>query len=317
MVASTSFRTAGGTDSAGHGPDAADRWPEPTRTAPAVTGGRGGGGDARVGGQADWRVTVEGFWCTAGPSAGELPDEGWKPHVSAASAVGGAVLATVTEVLAEDPCAFRSAAGPAQLHRLNSRDSARGSAGRCITVHPGGEPRLRRPAAALHRATDGLPGPAVLSDRPYRPGAGRATPRRRGSGGVLPAGRYVVTGAIRHGAKGGVLRGRETDGGAEVVVRQTRAHIEVDHAGADARAALRHEADPLARPEGREPAPRPVEPVEQDDALHLVQERIAGEPLGSRAGSRADAAGTPGCRAPEQGLERLAAAPDPTGTVAA
>ncbi|MER6361378.1 lanthionine synthetase LanC family protein [Kitasatospora sp. NPDC001527] len=358
-----------------------------TRTALAAAGGRGGGGDARTDGQVGWRVAVEGFWCTARPSAGELPDEGWKLHVSAASTVGGAVLAAVTEVLAEDPCAFKFAAGPAQLHQLNSRNSDRGSAGKFITVYPGGEAQFRRLAAALHRATDGLPGPVVLSDRPYRPGslvhyrygaiaaraelgndggyrsmlrgpggervedvrgaayrcppwardplavdepegsgggdegsgggagaagaragavagygaasgyrpgAGRPAPkRRRGSGGVLLAGRYVVTGAIRHGAKGGVFLGRDTDGGAEVVVKQARAHIEVDRAGTDARAALRHEAALLARLEGQGLAPRPVELVEQDDSLFLVQERIAGQPLGSWVAARLRRDGSP------------------------
>ncbi|WP_159400380.1 class IV lanthionine synthetase LanL [Streptomyces sp. XY431] len=338
------------------------------------------GQDRRVG----WRVDVEGFWSTARPTPGELPDEGWKLHVSAASTVGGAVLAAVAEVLAEDPCAFRFATGPAQLHELNSRHSEQGSAGKFITVYPVGEPQFRRLAAALHRATDGLPGPAVLSDRPYRPGSlvhyrygaiaaraelgndggyrsmlrgpdgervedvrgasyrippwardplaaegqqafdgpraapaplgptppgtpgaagspgpgyrpgvGRPAPRRRGSGGVLLAGRYVVTGAIRHGAKGGVFLGRDTDGGAEVVVKQARAHIEMDPAGTDARAALRHEAALLTRLEGLGLAPRPVELVEQDDSLFLVQERIAGQPLGSWVAARLRRDGSP------------------------
>lgn len=406
MRADTSLRTAGGTDPAGDGPaddgpDPDGRWPGMTRTALAA-GSRQDGRDGQGGrdrqdgqggqdGQDGWRVDVEGFWSTARPAPGELPDEGWKLHVSAASTVGGAVLAAVTEVLAEDPCAFRFATGPAQLHELNSRHSEQGSAGKFITVYPVGEPQFRRLAAALHRATDGLPGPAVLSDRPYRPGSlvhyrygaiaaraelgndggyrsmlrgpdgervedvrgaayrippwardplaadgqrtsdgpraspgptplgptppgptppgapgaagspgpgyrpgvGRPAPRRRGSGGVLLAGRYVVTGAIRHGAKGGVFLGRDTDGGAEVVVKQARAHIEMDPAGTDARAALRHEAALLARLEGLGLAPRPVELVEQDDSLFLVQERIAGQPLGSWVAARLRRDGSP------------------------
>ncbi|MGV9270339.1 class III lanthionine synthetase LanKC N-terminal domain-containing protein [Kitasatospora sp. NPDC003701] len=336
------------------------------RAALAGTGGRGGGGD--------WEVTVEGFWCTAGPAAADLAAEGWKIHVSAASAVGGAVLAAVTEVLADDPCTFKFAAGPEQLHEINSRNSDRGSAGKFITVYPEGEEQFRRLAAALHRATDGLPGPVVLSDRPYRPGsrvhyrygafaaraelgndggyrsmlrgpdgervedvrgasyrcppwardpladgtgprsqdgavpgraargdatqgrgpgAARPAAPRRGSGGVLLAGRYAVTGAIRHSAKGGVFLGRDTEGGAEVVVKQARAHIEVDRAGTDARAALRHEAALLARLEGQELAPRPVELIEQDDSLFLVQERIAGQPLGSWVAARLRRDGSP------------------------
>ncbi|MFC5888250.1 class IV lanthionine synthetase LanL [Kitasatospora sp. CM 4170] len=345
------------------------------RSALAGAGSRGGGGD--------WDVTVDGFWCTARPTAGELAGEGWKIHVSAASAVGGAVLAAVVETLADDPCAFKFAAGQEQLHELNSRNSERGSAGKFITVYPAGEEQFRRLAAALHLATDGLPGPVILSDRPYRPGslvhyrygafaarvelgndggyrsmlhgpggervedvrgasyrcppwardplrepagsagvpghgpeaetggggggggagagggaghrrgATRPTAARRGAGGVLLAGRYVVTGAIRHSAKGGVFLGRDTDGGAEVVVKQARAHIEVDRVGTDARAALRHEAALLARLEGLGLAPHPVELVEQDDSLFLVQERIAGQPLGSWVAARLRRDGSP------------------------
>ncbi|MEU6238368.1 class IV lanthionine synthetase LanL [Kitasatospora sp. NPDC047058] len=90
-----------------------------------------------------------------------------------------------------------------------------------------------------------------------------------------------------------LFHGRDTDGGAEVVVKQARAHIEVDRAGTDARAALRHEAALLARLEGLELAPRPVELIEQDDSLFLVQERIAGQPLGSWVGGRLRRDGSP------------------------
>ncbi|WP_395296394.1 class IV lanthionine synthetase LanL [Kitasatospora hibisci] len=359
------------------------------RSALAGAGSRGGGGD--------WDVTVDGFWCTARPTRGELAGEGWKIHVSAASAVGGAVLAAAVETLADDPCAFRFAAGQEQLHELNSRNSERGSAGKFITVYPAGEEQFRRLVAALHLATDGLPGPVILSDRPYRPGslvhyrygafasraelgndggyrsmlrgpagervedvlgasyrcppwvrdplrepagpaggsddgpaagrgggagpgpdsragrpgvgaaggaggrsgtghrpgAARPTAARRGAGGVLLAGRYVITGAIRHSAKGGVFLGRDTDSGAEVVVKQARAHIEVDRAGTDARAALRHEAALLTGLEGRGLAPYPVELVEQDDSLFLVQERIAGQPLDSWVAARLHRDGSP------------------------
>nr|WP_304440909.1 trypsin-like peptidase domain-containing protein [Kitasatospora sp. MBT66] len=78
-----------------------------------------------------------------------------------------------------------------------------------------------------------------------------------------------------------------------MVVKQARAHIEMDPAGTDARAALRHEAALLARLEGLGLAPRPVELVEQDDSLFLVQERIAGQPLGSWVAARLRRDGSP------------------------
>ncbi|MGW2372079.1 class IV lanthionine synthetase LanL [Kitasatospora sp. NPDC001683] len=341
MGAGPSLRTAVGGGSAGHGPDdAAGGWPEAARAALAGAGGRGGGGA--------WEVTVGGFWCTARPSASSpLPEQGWKLHVSAASMVGGEVLAAVLRVLAVDPCSFKFAAAEERLRELNSRNSERGSAGKFITVYPADDAQFQRLAAELDRVTAGLPGPVVLSDRPYRPGsrvhyrygafAARAelgndgeyrsvlrgpggertedvrggsyrapgwvrdpfappNARERGSGGgagVLLAGRYAVTAAVRHGAKGGVFLGRETASGAEVVVKQARAHIEVDRAGTDARDALRHEAALLARLDGQEVVPRAVELIEQDDSLFLVQERIAGQPLGSWVAARLRRDGSP------------------------
>ncbi|MFG3228722.1 hypothetical protein ACGF07_28630 [Kitasatospora sp. NPDC048194] len=341
MGAGTSLRTAGGGRSAGHGPDAGGSWPEAVRAALAGAGGRGGDGG--------WDVTVGGFWCTARPSASSpLPEQGWKLHVSAASVAGGEVLAAVVRVLAADPCSFKFAAGEERLRELNSRNSDRGSAGKFITVYPADDARFQRLAAALDRATAGLPGPVVLSDRPYRPGsrvhyrygafasraelgndgeyrsvlrgpggeraedvrggsyrapgwvrdpfavpggvAPAAAPPARKRGGALLAGRYAVTAAVRHGAKGGVFLGREAAGGAEVVVKQARAHTEVDRSGTDARDALRHEAALLARLDGQQIAPRALELIEQDDSVFLVQERIAGQPLGAwvAAGLRRD-----------------------------
>ncbi|MFJ6774266.1 hypothetical protein ACIQOV_25485, partial [Kitasatospora sp. NPDC091257] len=65
--------------------------------------------------------------------------------------------------------------------------------------------------------------PAPSSASAAAPSAGA---KRRG--GVLLAGRYALTAAVRHGAKGGVFLGREVSSGAEVVVKQARAHTGVD-----------------------------------------------------------------------------------------
>lgn len=91
--------------------------------------------------------------------------------MSAASAAGEAVLSAVVRVLAGDPCCFRFAASQEHLRELNSRDGESCSAGEFITVHPADEEQFQRLAAELDRATAGLPGPAVRSDRPYRVGS--------------------------------------------------------------------------------------------------------------------------------------------------
>ncbi|WP_235502898.1 MULTISPECIES: class IV lanthionine synthetase LanL [unclassified Kitasatospora] len=113
-------------------------------------------------------------------------------------------------------------------------------------------------------------------------GRGSTTPAgERRAGGVLLGGRYALTAAIRHGTKGGVFLGRDTEGGSDVVVKQARAHIEVDRSGTDARAALRHEAELLGLLAGAELAPAVIDLIEQGDAVYLVQERVPGVALGA------------------------------------
>jgi len=352
MGAGTPLRRAGGPGSVVDGPAVDGTLVEVARAAVACGGTRGG-----IGG--DWGVTVDGFWCTVRPPGREIPAQGWKLHVSAASEVAVEVLSAVCAAIAEDPCAFKFTADREKLHEINSRNSERGSAGKFITVYPGDDEQFRRLAEELHRATLGLPGPVILSDRPYRPGsrvhyrygafAGRARLGNDGayrsmldgpagesvedvrsasyrcppwavdpvegrgstkpatkpaakpatkadarrSGGVLLGGRYALTAAVRHGAKGGVFLGKDTATGAEIVVKQARAYIEVDRAGTDARAALRHEAALLDRLAGRQLAPRALALVEDGDSLFLVQERIEGQPLGSWVAARLRRDGAP------------------------
>ncbi|KDN85740.1 class IV lanthionine synthetase LanL [Kitasatospora cheerisanensis] len=330
----------------------------------AVAGSRARGGDG------DWTVAVEGFWCTVRPPGRELPEQGWKLHVAAASTVACEVLAAVAAVLAADPCAFKFAADRERLHEINSRNSERGSAGKFITVYPDGDEQFLRLAEELHRATAGMPGPAILSDRPYRPGslvhyrygafAGRALlghdgayrsmlrgpdgelvedvraatyrrppwavdpvegtgsaagtgqvpaqpgPEARRPAGVLLDGRWALTAALRHSAKGGVFLGTEPATGAEVVVKQARAHIEVDRAGTDARDALRHEAELLGRLADSGLTPRVHALVEQQDSLFLVQERVPGQSLGSWVAARLRRDGTPDVPWAEAGPMALA-----------
>ncbi|MFF4338431.1 class IV lanthionine synthetase LanL [Kitasatospora sp. NPDC001540] len=342
----------------------------------AVTGSRarGGGGD--------WTVAVEGFWCTVRPSGRELPARGWKLHVSAASSVAVEVLSAVAAAVADDPCAFRFTADRKKLHGINSRNSARGSAGKFVTVHPNDDEQFRRLAEELHLATAGMPGPVIPSDRPYRPGslvhyrygtfAGRSVPGNDGAyrsmlrtpggalvedvrtaayrrpswvvdpvegagsttvgagagsgapgarvvqvpaqpgpgarrpGGVLLDGRWALTAALRHSARGGVFLGSDRTTGAEVVVKQARARIEVDRAGADARTALRHEAELLDRLADSGLTPRVHALVEQRDSLFLVRERVPGQALGSWVAARLRRDGTPDVRWAEAGPLALA-----------
>jgi hypothetical protein len=84
-----------------------------------------------------------------------------------------AVLVTLraAEVLIRNGCAFKVAVGLPHLHELVSVNADRGTSGKVITAYPADDEQFVRLAEELHQVTEHLPGPAILSDRPYRPGS--------------------------------------------------------------------------------------------------------------------------------------------------
>jgi predicted Ser/Thr protein kinase len=123
-------------------------------------------------GQIGWSMTSDANWCYVIPPTGLSAKQGWKLHISATPLSAPEVLATAAEVLIGNQIAFKFAGDLAAVTRLVSRRTPRGSGGKFITVYPEtGESGLCELAEELHRATLGLAGPGVLSDRPYRPGS--------------------------------------------------------------------------------------------------------------------------------------------------
>ncbi|WP_207945905.1 class IV lanthionine synthetase LanL [Actinomadura sp. 7K534] len=134
--------------------------------AAAREGGRDGGRDG-----ARWTVRRDAMWCHVLPQGTECPAQGWKLHVSATPASAEEVLARSLAVLLAAGSAFKFAAAHDQVAALNARNTSRGHSGKFITVYPVSDEEAVRLALELHRATAGLPGPRILSDRPYAPGS--------------------------------------------------------------------------------------------------------------------------------------------------
>src|SRR5438270_7113298 len=118
-----------------------------------------------------WRFSVEGPWAFATPVGARSPEQGWKLHVSATEASAAEVLAAVVPVLVSEGVPFKFAAGQRVVRLLNSTHADRASGGKFLTVYPGEDAQAVRLAEACHRATDGMAGPVILSDRAYRPGS--------------------------------------------------------------------------------------------------------------------------------------------------
>ncbi|AWZ06725.1 MULTISPECIES: class IV lanthionine synthetase LanL [unclassified Streptomyces] len=132
------------------------------------TAGAAGDRD-RGGAAAGWAVEPGAFWCHVRPGDAVRRTQGWKLHVSATPLSAPLVLARAAEVLTAHRAPFKFAASPARVAALVSGRFARGGAGKFITVYPVDDAQFRLLAEELHRATVGLPGPAVLSDRRYLP----------------------------------------------------------------------------------------------------------------------------------------------------
>lgn len=116
-----------------------------------------------------WKVAIGDFWCTVNPEEGMARAQGWKLHLSATPGSAEKVLTRSLPVLLEGRSAFKFARSTAHLAQLNGRNTLRGHSGKFITVYPDSDDEAVRLAEALHQATAGLPGPRVLSDRPYAP----------------------------------------------------------------------------------------------------------------------------------------------------
>jgi len=100
-----------------------------------------------------------------------LPQQGWKLHVSATAESATAVLACSLPVLAMEGATFKVAASLMQIELLNQGHGGSSQVGKFLTVYPADDPHALRLAQALDRATRGLAGPRIPSDRQLRPGS--------------------------------------------------------------------------------------------------------------------------------------------------
>ena len=120
-----------------------------------------------------WTVAEDasGFWIGVDVAGVEIPDQGWKLHVSAGLSSADEVLQGVLDVMVTDPTPFKVARSPAHLDALNWGAAGLSQVGKFVTIYPTDDAQAVRLALALHQATLGLRGPRVPSDQPLLPGS--------------------------------------------------------------------------------------------------------------------------------------------------
>ncbi|RJL34058.1 class IV lanthionine synthetase LanL [Bailinhaonella thermotolerans] len=118
-----------------------------------------------------WTERRSGMWLhLAPPDPGDGPPQGWKLHVSATRRSAPAVLSAVLPLAVREGARFKIAATLDWVSWLNNPGTPRGSAGKFLTIYPRDDEQARRLGEACDRATAGIAGPAILSDRALRPG---------------------------------------------------------------------------------------------------------------------------------------------------
>lgn len=139
---------------------------------------------------AGWVRRADWPWTHCSPPDADLPDQGWKVHVSSSLANAQAVLAVVALACAEGGIPFKHLTGRRSFVQMHDKHAARVQAGKFCTLYSAGEHRTRQLMQRLATELAGISGPFVLTDRrfgdsecvSYRYGAFRSRTRLNADG---------------------------------------------------------------------------------------------------------------------------------------
>uniref|UniRef100_UPI000D1C448B class III lanthionine synthetase LanKC n=1 Tax=Streptomyces viridosporus TaxID=67581 RepID=UPI000D1C448B len=113
---------------------------------------------------AGWQQNESGDWLALRPVDADLPDQGWKIHISACLDNAESVLERVRAHCLAHGTAFKFVPSRYLLHQRNAKYADRAGSGKFITVYPADEARFERVAGELSDLLAGEPGPHILSD---------------------------------------------------------------------------------------------------------------------------------------------------------
>jgi tRNA A-37 threonylcarbamoyl transferase component Bud32 len=133
--------------------DSANRYPQPIEL------------DAR-----DWERSESGPWVNLTSTRYELPEQGWKIHVSSTLEDAGEILDIVFRYCAERVTGFKYLRSEQQLIMANEKNSPRESSGKFITIYPRDDDDFATILRELEPRLSGYAGPYILSDLRYRTG---------------------------------------------------------------------------------------------------------------------------------------------------
>ncbi|MEU4877929.1 class III lanthionine synthetase LanKC [Streptomyces sp. NPDC021608] len=119
---------------------------------------------------AGWLGSEREVWAGRTPDDVELPDQGWKIHVSACLDDAERILSLVSAYCLRHRVAYKFLRSPALVQTQNAKYASRGSSGKFMTLYPVDEGELKRCLVDLDEVLTGLRGPYILSDLRWRNG---------------------------------------------------------------------------------------------------------------------------------------------------
>ena len=113
----------------------------------------------------DWTIRREGMWYVADPPSSQIPDQGWKLHLSARTARSVDILRRTLPILREESVSFKFLLDQSTTALVNSKTFTRGSAGKFVTIYPPTLDQFYSVGQILAEQLQDFVGPYILSDR--------------------------------------------------------------------------------------------------------------------------------------------------------
>lgn len=117
-----------------------------------------------------WRCSPKDTWTVLSPPVVDIPQQGWKIHVSATPDNAVEVLKTVWEYCVQRHVAFKFLTSRDDLLLRNAKYADRGGSGKFVTIYPKDTECSLRVLQELGAALDGHAGPYILSDARWADG---------------------------------------------------------------------------------------------------------------------------------------------------
>ena len=120
--------------------------------------------------ESGWHVRRSDIWLHVDRFVDQIPEQGFKIHVSSIPDCAKDLLGLVTRECVARDISFKCAAGPELLEYQNGKNRHRGAGGKFITIYPPSHEVFLYLLEALYEETAGkdLVGPYILSDRRYK-----------------------------------------------------------------------------------------------------------------------------------------------------